>query len=280
MAIEPEHFQDFKFVTVVLYASMPIPAHADNWRHIAQSAQQAFRWDPVRYVRAFGKIGARGISDQPLTEKVMQKVAINFASGGLAQVLLKQRSASEEASEPDPRNQSFLTIGHVPPTPMEPDVPIKLPFELSLTAQLDGRWPTPEERSHLMRLASAFGTVYGCVYVGRERDRATSERLLVVPYDWRAGQPAWAGEIHRMDRQRAAIGTLARDSYWGNFLADSLVSGCGGPAAFESVDAAVLESLGEGVSYLQLTPTISEALGEMGLERRDKLKTLLAPVTI
>lgn len=102
--------------------------------------------------------------------------------------------------------------------------------------------------------------------------------MLTVVRHWQSAEPEWRFEIHHRSQNRWQFGPRVRGAYRGNILSADIVSQLGGVDAFRNVGS--VEAVGNGTTYLQLTPTVGEALGESGQERMAALQALLAPVLV
>ena len=132
----------------------------------------------------------------------------------------------------------------------------------------------------LLDLARVVDVEYGCLFAGDDEERALSESVLGVTYDWAKGRPDWASEIDRMQSARPRFGQIIRGVYWGNFLGEGLASAVGGEAALSTLPIAAKVPLERGVWFLQATPTVGEYDSPEGILAMAALRRAFAPVLL
>lgn len=268
-------------VTLALFGLGEFTHSAQEWFDLTMLAQDAFDWRPLRFVHGTSRV-SRGPREKPVSMKAFDSISTGFATGRLDAAWIIERSAKESAQSPDPPNVAFLTVEHHgrSTTAAIDDAPNVLPCSVSMKAEVSSAWPASKHLVVLRQLARLTRAQYGCVYVGADHEQAISERSLVVTRDWKRPDPEWGPEIHRLARWRHLFGEKVRAAYWGNFLSQPLVNAIGGTDALRATGASTVEHIPGGLTYVQLTPTVGEALGEAGVERLSKLKTLLAPISV
>jgi hypothetical protein len=269
------------FVTVVFYGDGEFAARADALERLASCARDAFSWQPFRFVEGVS-MTSRRTGNRAFSVERLQKLALGIRSGKLDGIWLAERSDAAELTEPTQTRPAFLSIKvqERSLTGRFDDPPNVLPCTVSLVAEVVPTWPTAAQRQALCDMASVAGAQYGCVFVGEDPMRAESECVLGTVYMMGDPDPPWASEIYRMARYRYQIGDRMRGAYWGNFLPDGMVAAVGGEAAVSAIGATVFARVHPTLTYVQLTPTVEEALTEEGLARMERFRALFAPVMV
>ena len=269
------------FVALALYSEGRFRSNAEAWSKMVALAPSAFAWRPIRFSRAHSLV-ARLPGDRAVSEKLFASVAAGFAEERFDGVDFYETSAREDRATPFGENYALFTadytIRSVSSTIFDP--PNVLPCDVNLVADVGDCWPSVAERLAVCELAQTAQVRYGCIFVSADRDQASSEGSLVSHYGWPGEVPAWTTEIERMARWRHLLGERVRGAYWGNFLSSAIVDAVGGRDALSSTGASIVEQLSPEITYVQLTPTVGEALGEAGLACMDKLRALVASVAV
>lgn len=264
-------------MTVSLYANATFGERAQDWTRIADLGKTAFAWNDVRYVRALGLGKARGTSESVLSEARLEAIARGVAEKRFGTVWLAERSAAENLVAPEPRNVAFLSADFHAVSP-DDNAPAALSRHLSMVAEVGPLWPSNAQFDALGEMVGLMDAQYGCIWAGVDRDRARSESMLTVVRHWQSEEPEWRFDIHHRSHRRWQFGPRVRGAYWGNLLSADVVRQLGGVEALQGVGA--VKSFGNGTTYVQLTPTVGEALGEAGQERMARLQKLLGPVLV
>ncbi len=268
------------FASLALYSASRFTTDADALLAVADHAQRAFAWRPLRYADARSLDSGRGTGDRALTAETMRRFAAGFADGRFDALSLAERSAREAASSPPPVNEAYVNLAYRARNfGMQGDDPQNLlPLATTMFAEVESRWPTATQRDALWDLARVTEARYGCLFIGVDMWRARSEATLTVTTDMSNPDPVWMWEIVRQQRYRHQFGQRVRGAFWGNFLPHPLVEAVGGVSAIVAAGASCVARISDDLTWVQLTETVDEALHEDGATRLDRLRALFEPL--
>lgn len=268
------------FASLALYSASRFTVDADALLAVADHAQRAFGWRPLRYADARSLDSGRGTGDRALTTETMRRFATGFADGRFDALSLAERSAREAASSPPPVNEAYVKVEYRDRNiGMQRDDPENLlPLATTMFAELESGWPTATQRDALWDLARVTESQYGCLFIGLDMWRARSEAVLTVTTDMSNPDPVWMWEIIRQQGYRHQFGQRVRGAFWGNFLPHPLVEAVGGANAILAAGASCVVRISDELTWVQLTETVDEALHEDGAARLDRLRALFEPL--
>lgn len=268
------------FVTLGMYCTGAFTAPGFQWSQLTPIARSPDR----RVVRHASMIYERHQGpERSVIEQLEALIDLGVADVRDDLVIVPARTSRRNiVTVRTPWRRAHFSVRHATHalTGSPDDPPSVLPCEMLMGADLGTLWPSQSEQEALRELVRTTAVQYGYIHVGTDADRAHSEQLLMVMHESHRGEPAWASDIRHLARWRHVFGARVRGAYWGNVLPTHLVDAIGGLEALVATGASMVERLTPDLTYVQLTPTVGEALTEAGLERMEKLRAVLAPVTV